>query len=359
MKRLTAVIIIAAVVAVLTGCGLSASPAADGAGADNDEKLEKFSGYVFEAFDTVISVTAYCGSQEEFDRLMATARNEFLRYHRLYDIYFTYPGMNNLRSVNDGAGITPVEVGPEITDLLLFSKHIYERTGGKINVAMGSVLSIWHTAREYNNVVPEADAILPDPDELRQAAKHCCMDDVVIDEAAGTVFLADPEMSLDVGAVAKGFATERVVQTLSEAGFERFVINAGGNVRCFGTKPGGKSWSVAVTNPGLPGYGESIGTVSVPGGSIVTSGSYQRFFACEGRRYHHIIDPDTLMPEDRYLSVTVIAEDSGFADALSTSLFNMEIGDGLKFVENLDGVEAMWVLSDGSRSYSSNFVLNN
>lgn len=359
MRRFISFILFITIAAVLTGCGLSASPDADGAGEDSGAKLEKFSGYVFEAFDTVISVTAYCESQEDFDRLMDTAQSEFLRYHRLYDIYFTYPGMNNLRSINDNAGISPVEVGPEIIDLLLFSRHIYEQTGGKVNPAMGSVLSIWHTVREYNNAVPGTDAILPDFDELRAAAEHCRMDDVVIDEAAGTVFLADPEMSLDVGAVAKGFATERVVHTLSEMGFEHFVLNAGGNVRCFGTKPGGKDWNVAVTNPGLPGYGESIGTVSVPCGSIVTSGSYQRFFAYEGRRYHHIIDPDTLMPEDRYLSVTVITEDSGFADALSTSLFNMELGDGLRFVESLDGVEAMWVLSDGKEKFSANFALSN
>lgn len=352
MRRFISVILLISIAAAVSGCGLSAS------GSSGSIPTEKFSGYIFDAFDTVITVTAYCESQEDFDSLMDVARSEFLRYHQLFDIYFTHPDMNNLRTVNDSAGIAPVEVGPEILDLLRLSRQIYEQTDGKTNVAMGSVLSLWHTAREYNGIVPESDAILPDNDALREAAKHCSIDDMVIDEAAGTVYLADAEMSLDVGAVAKGFATERVVQTLGEMGYGPFVINAGGNVRCFGTKPGGKSWSIAVTNPGLQGYGESIGTVSVPGGSIVTSGSYQRFFTYEGRRYHHIIDPDTLMPEDRYLSVTVITEDSGYADALSTALFNMEPEEGLRFVNGLEGVEAMWVLADGSREFSADFHLN-
>ena len=348
MRRAVSLLLILTIAAALTGCGSSAS---------GGTELQKFTGYVFEAFDTIITVTAYCESQEDFDRLMETAREDFVRYHRLYDIYYTYPGMNNLRTVNESAGKAPVEVGEELIGLLDFSLEMYRLTRGRVNVAMGSVLRIWHAAREYNNAVPEDQAYLPDTEELREAAKHCSIEDVVIDREAGTVFLADGEMSLDVGALAKGYATERVAQRLMKDGYGHFVINAGGNVRCCGTKPGGGSWTVAVTNPGLSGYGESLGTVSVPGGSIVTSGSYQRFFAYEGRRYHHIIDPDTLMPEDRYLSVTVITEDSGLADALSTCLFNMDVDKGREFAAGLDGVEAMWVLPDGEELFSEGFDL--
>lgn len=348
MRKATALLLIFTLAAALTGCGSSAS---DGV------RLQKYSDYVFEAFDTVISVTAYCQSEEEFERLMDTVREDFVRYHRLYDIYFTYPGMNNLRSVNESAGIAPVEVGEELLDLIEFSLDMYRRAQGRVNIAMGSVLGIWHAAREYNNAVPEDSAYLPDMETLRAAAEHCDIENVIIDRASGTVFLADAAMSLDVGALAKGYATERVAQHLLEEGYEHFVINAGGNVRCCGTKPGGEDWNVAVTNPGLPDYGESLGTVSVPGGSIVTSGSYQRFFAYEGTRYHHIIDPDTLMPENRYLSVTVITEDSGLADALSTCLFNMDIDEGRELISALGGVEAMWVLPDGEELFTEGFVL--
>lgn len=357
MKRPIALLIIIAIAAALTGCGKSAS-APTPASEPETVQLRKFSGYVFEAFDTVITVTAYCTDQAEFDALIASAQDELMRCHRLFDIYFTYPDGANLRTINENAGIAPVKTDDTVIDLLEFAKEMYALTDGRVNVAMGSVLSLWHTAREYNNAVGEAMAYLPDRDELRRAAEHCDINDLIIDPEAGTVYLADGEMSLDVGAIAKGYATERAVQRLAAEGHRCFVINAGGNVRCCGTKPDGKDWAVAVTNPGLPGHGESIGTVRVPGGSIVTSGAYQRFFSYEGRRYHHIIDKDTLFPEDRYLSVTVTTENSGYADALSTALFNMDAEEALAFAEGLDGVEAMLVLADGSEKFTDGFLAN-
>lgn len=359
-KRLTAAILIILIfAAVLSGCGKSASlpfpPAASPASPETD-KQERYSGYIFDAFDTVITVTAYCASQEEFDALLKTAEDEFTRYHRMFDIYFTYPGVNNLKTVNDNAGISPVKVSDELIDFLSFAKEMYGFTDGRMNVAMGSVLSIWHDIREYNSVMTD-DIRLPDEDELYEAAQHCRIDDIVIDSDSGTVFLKDEKMSLDVGAVAKGYATERVVELIAGGGCESFAINAGGNVRVYGTKPGGASWVVAVTNPELTGDSRALGSVDVSDCSVVTSGTYQRFFEYEGRRYHHIIDGDTLMPENRYMSVTVVTHDSGYADALSTALFNMEFDDGYAFVEGLDDVEAMWVLPDGSIVTSAGFCL--
>lgn len=356
MKKLITTLMIISIAAALTGCGVSASVAAAPEQTPSGEKLEKFSGYVFEAFDTVITVTAYCPTQEDFDGLLSLAQSEFLRYHRLYDIYYTYPDTVNLRSVNDSAGKT-VSVPPEILDILCFSKEMHTLTNGKMNIAMGSVLKIWHDVREYNNTMPN-DKRLPDMAELTAAAEHCGIDALEIDVDAGTVTLRDPLMRLDVGAVAKGYATERVAETLAELGYEHFVINAGGNVRCWGTKPNGQSWNIAVTDPQLASVGGSIGTIALESGSAVTSGSYQRFFEYEGQRYHHIIDGETLMPENRYLSVTVCTEHSDLADALSTALFNMEITEGQSFVEKQDGVEAMWVLADGTEVFSSGFVLN-
>lgn len=353
LKRLTALLLTVITAAALPGCGLSASSFFE---ENASPKLTKYTGYVFEAFDTIITVTAYCETQEAFDDLMDTAEAEFLRYHQLFDIYSASSDFNNLKTVNDGAGLAPVAVPEEIIDLLSFSKDMYTLTDGCINVAMGSVLKLWHEAREYNNAFPD-DTRLPDADALSEASKHCSIDDLIINKENGTVFLCDKEMSLDVGGIAKGFATERVVQSLKEKGYTGFVINAGGNIRTFGTKSDGKSWVIAVTNPGLPGKGEFLGTVDVDSTSVVTSGSYQRYFEYEGRRYHHIVDPVSLMPENRCLSVTVVTENSGYADALSTALFNMETEDGLAFVEKLDGVEAMWVLCDGSEIYTDGFIL--
>ena len=343
-RAAAAILMISLLAAVLTGCGGPALPA----GAEANGALQKFSGYLFDAFDTVITVTAYCKDQTQFDGYMEAAEEEFLRYHRLFDIYHTYPGMNNLKTVNDAAGRESVTVDGAILELLTLGREMYERTGGRVNVAMGSVLRIWHDIREYNTAFPD-DKRLPEREALLAAAEHCDINDMVLDAGAGAVFLRDGEMSLDVGALAKGFAAERVTELLSDMGCGHFAINAGGNVRVRGGKPGEKDWVVAVTNP-TPGGGDtSLGSVSLANGSVVTSGSYQRFFEYEGRSYHHIVDGDTLQPENRYLSVTVVTEDSGYADGLSTALFNMDWEEGFAFASGLEGVEVLWVLPDGEQ----------
>lgn len=351
-KRFVAVILVLALAAALTGCGMSAS-----APFGSKPAAEKYSKYIFDAFDTVITVTAYCESQAEFDALMQTAEEEFMRCHRLFDIYFTYPELNNLKTVNDNAGIQPVKVSAEIMDLLSFAKEMYELTDGCVNVAMGSVLKIWHDTREYALAFPD-DTRLPDMDELRAAAKHTSIDDIVLDEENGTVFLRDSEMRLDVGAVAKGYAAEKVAAALKALGYNSFAINAGGNVRIGGAKPDGSSWIVGITNPDLTDSATSLGSVKSAGGSVVTSGTYQRFFEYEGRRYHHIIDGKSLLPEERYVSLTVLTENSAYADALSTALFNMEPDAGYAFVASLDGVEAMWVDCDGEIRLTEGFPLS-
>ena len=314
----------------------------------------RFEDSFFGAFDCTISVIAYCENREDFDALLTEAESEFLRYHKLFDIYTSYPGLVNLKTVNDSAGETPVAVSPEIMDLLKLAKEMYTLTGGRVNAAMGRVLRIWHDIREYNTAFPNSP-LLPDRELLENAAEHCSMDALILDESAGTVFFADDQMSLDVGAIAKGYATECVAQKLLAEGYTSVSINAGGNVRVLGKKPDGSAWNIGITDP-EPLTGEKyLRSVPVMSGSVVTSGVYQRFFVCDGRRYHHIIDGETLYPENRYLSLSVVTENSGRADALSTALFNTDYEEGAKFVAETEGLEAMWIFPDGTVKYSDGF----
>lgn len=354
MRKLRAAVPALLCALLLAGCGGAA--AEPKTASVPEPEMEKFTGTIYDAFDTIITVTAYCDSQERFDALMDTAEAEFLRCHRLFDIYFTYPGMNNLKTVNDSAGTAPVEVTEDILSLLELAKEMHSLTGGAVNVAMGSVLQLWHDVREYSLAFPE-DARLPDPEALKAAAAHASPEDLILDREAGTVFLRDAEMRLDVGAVAKGYAVEQVARTLLAQGYESAAINAGGNVRVLGPKPDGSPWLVGVTNPDMTSGQVSLGTVECTGGSVVTSGTYQRFFEYEGRRYHHIIDGETLMPENRWSSLTVLTEDSARADALSTALFNMDYGEGAALVASLEGVEAMWVTPEGEILLSPGFSL--
>ncbi|MBS6282034.1 MAG: FAD:protein FMN transferase [Clostridiales bacterium] len=307
-----------------------------------------------DVFDTVTTLVAYGGTGEDFSAEAGRIHAELLDYHRLYDIYNDYPGLNNLKTVNDRAGEAPVEVDRRIIDLLLEAREMYGVTGGKVNVAFGSVLSIWHDYREAGILDPER-AALPPMEALRAAAEHTDPEAVVIDEERSTVYLADPAMSLDVGAIAKGYAAQRVCDSARARGVESLLLSVGGNVCAIGSRLGADDpWPVGVENP-FPGEGGYLHTLRIAGQNLVTSGSYQRYYTVDGRDYHHIIDPDTLMPADYFVSVTVLADDSGKADALSTALFNLPYEAGKELAESLDGVEAFWVEPDGTEHCTDGF----
>ena len=317
-------------------------------------KLQKYNAYSFDYFDTVTTVTGFAESQEEFDKLSAEILSELGEYHRLFTIYHRFEGMENLCTVNeltDGAHRT-VKVDRRIIDLLLYAKEMYVKTNGKVNIAMGSVLSIWHDCRELGMDEPW-NAKLPPMDKLTEAAAHTDINCLVIDEENATVTITDPEMTLDVGAIAKGYAVEMVGRSLEEKGITGYVINVGGNVRTVGAKENGTPWTVGIENPDEDAEDPYFAYLYLNGQSLVTSGSYQRYYVVDGKRYHHIIDPDTLMPEDLYLSVSVVCKSSADGDALSTALFCMTPEDGLALIESIPGVEAHWVQNDGTRHTSS------
>lgn len=294
-------------------------------------------------FDTVTTVTAFADDADVFHEKTQALYETLLHYHRLFDIYRDYDGLNNLKTVNDAAGKSPVAVDEAIIALLKDCVNYYELTDGRVNVAMGSVLSLWHEARETG--------VLPAEQALSEAALHTDITKLVIDEEKGTVYLADAAMRLDVGAIAKGWAAQKI----AEAAPKGYLLSIGGNVCATGPKQTGAPWVVGIQDPD---GGESyLQTVALERGSAVTSGDYQRFFEVDGRRYHHIIDPDTLQPGAYWRSVTVICGDSALADALSTALFILPLERG-KALLLKTGAEAMWLSADGMRYYSDGFQKN-
>ena len=319
-------------------------------------KPRSYTAYSFDYFDTVTTVVGYAADQAEFDRISADILSELGEYHRLFTTYHRYEGLENLCTVNelvDGAHRT-VTVDRRIIDMLLYAREMYDKTGGAVNIAMGSVLSIWHDYREEGMNDPAA-AKLPPMERLQAAAAHTDIGVLLIDEEACTVTLTDPEARLDVGAIAKGYAVEMVARSLEERGISGYVLNVGGNVRTVGTKPTGEPWLVGIENPGEDPEVPYLAYLDLADLSLVTSGSYQRYYVVDGERYHHIIDPDTLMPAGGYLSVSVITPSSADGDALSTALFCMSPEQGSALIESLPNTEAMWVLADGTRQYSSGF----
>ncbi len=320
----------------------------------NTTKTERFEAQFTDVFDTVTNIIGYGESQETFTQQVSELKEQFDYYNQLYDIYNDYDGVNNIKTINDNAGKEPVKVAPEIIDLLKLGKEAYVETNGQVNIAYGSVLSLWHDYREAGLNNP-TKAELPPMEEIEAKAAHTDINQLIIDEEASMVYLADAEMSLDVGSIGKGYAVQKVADYAKAHNMNHLLISAGGNVCVVGAKEDGEGWSVGVQNPDLSSDKEYVQKVKLQDMSIVTSGNYQRYYEVAGKRYCHIIDPDTMMPAEHMASVSVIMKDSGKADAMSTALFNMDYEEGKALVESMDGVEAMWILEDGSIQYSSGF----
>ena len=311
------------------------------------EAQKQYSATFLTVFDTVTTILGRDSSEEAFTQKAQAVHDELLRYHQLFDIYNEYEGLNNLKTINDHPG-EAVAVDRAVIDLLLDCKAYYELTKGRVNAAMGSVLYLWHEARE-DGLNDFANACLPDGDALAEAAKHASWDSVVIDVENSTVTVTDPMLRLDVGAIAKGWSVQRAAETAPEG----LLISVGGNVCATGPKDAsGTPWVVGVQDP--DGGDNYLHTLYLTKGSMVTSGDYQRAYMVDGEIYHHIIDPDTLYPGKLWRAVTVVCPDSGLADALSTALFLLPIEEGQKLLDECES-EAMWVDAGGNMYYSTGF----
>lgn len=339
MKRLA--ICLAAVTVLLSGCQ---------AFARQDTPI-RFSHVYLEYFDTVTTVVGYETDQAVFDANCEKIAALLTDYHRLFDIYYRYDGMDNLCTLNANAGKSPLVLDDRILDMLEFSQQMHTLTGGKVNIAMGRVLRVWHDYRTEGTADP-AHAALPTEEELQSAACHSDIGNMIIDREAGTAYLADPEMQLDVGAIGKGYAAECIAREMAQMGLSHYVLNIGGNIRAVGTDADGNAWLAGIQTPDEDGYSYKV---SLSGQALVTSGDYQRYYTVNGVRYHHIIDPDTNMPCHTFRSVSVLCDDSGLGDALSTALFNMTYEEGRALAEQLPSCEVLWILSDGSMRCTDGF----
>lgn len=300
-------------------------------------KKQVFQVVYLDVFDTVTTIRGYDTSQQAFNEKANAVHRELQEYHRLFDIYHECPG--GVSEINRQAGVAAVPVDERVMALLLDCREYYQLTGGNVNAAMGSVLRLWHEARELGMENPELAAV-PDWDALTAAAEHIDFDNVILDADAGTIFLCDPLQQLDVGAIAKGWTAQQVSQLLPEG----FLLNLGGNICARGSKPDGSSWVIGIQDP--DNAAQNLCTVGLADTCAVTSGDYQRYFIADGQVYHHIIDPETLFPAGYWRSVTVLCPDSGLADCLSTALFLLPLEEGTALAEQCSA-QVMWVNAAG------------
>ncbi|MBQ9975336.1 MAG: FAD:protein FMN transferase [Clostridia bacterium] len=300
---------------------------------------KKYSTQIWSTFDTVVDVSGYFESEEEWSRARSLIEETLFYYDDLLNAYEDADFIN-LKAINESSGKT-LEISRELYDFLTFAKEMEKKTDGALITAFGSVTGLW---KDFIN-----GGELPDKKELEGAFAHTSSDMVLLEDNPYRVTLLDPDVRVDAGSLAKGWVGDRLREVLEAEGFDSLIINLGGNVVAIGSKKG-KPWSVGIRSP----EGSLFDTVEVSDLSVVTSGNYERVREYNGILYHHIISPDTLYPADCFPSVTVIPPSSATADALSTALFVLPLEEGKALLEKFPEASAVWITDNGA-VYSDNY----
>lgn len=262
---------------------------------------------------------------------------------------------SEVSQINQNAGVQPVVVSSELMEMVKIGLGYASDSNGLFDVSIGSLVDLWGIGTENAKVPNEA--------ELKESMATVDYKNIVIDEASKSVYLKEPGMIMDLGALAKGYIADRVKDLILEKGFDAAIVNLGGNVLTVGTKPNADFWRIGVRDPRSDTVTE-MGILNLEDNSIVSSGVYERFFLEGEMRYHHILNPKTGYPEQNdIMSVSIVSKNSVDGDALSTTAFLMGLEDGLKYVESLEGIDAVVVMSDLSvyitSGLSEKFVIVN
>lgn len=281
---------------------------------------------------TLVEVSI-AGNGKEAKSAVQAVFDEFKRIEDLTS--FHKP--SEIGKINDLAGTRPVAVSPEVLELVEKSLQMAELTDGAFDPTIGVITNIWH----FSAGQPR----LPSPEEISEQLGKVNWRKIEINKQAGTVFLSEKGMMMDLGGIAKGYALLKSRDVLSRLNIRSALVNAGGDILAIGGKEPGKPWRVGVQHPRKTDA--MIAVANLADRLIITSGDYERFFRENNNRYHHILDPKTGYPTQGLQSVTIITPDNGYSDGLSTAVFVLGLEKGSRFLEQRPNTDALLVDSDG------------
>ena len=317
--------------------GLATSAVACGRGGA-DAKIVARSGL---AMGSSLTLMAWTDDEDGANRAFELAFSEFERLDGLLSVWKEGSDVTHL---NQAAGKGPVPIGPDTLTVLQAARDVSDWTHGKFDVTFGALSDIWKFDQDQDDTVPDRAAIearLPLIDYRR----------LVIDARGGTAVLQRAGMRAHLGGIGKGYAVDRTVALLREAGLRDFSIQAGGDMYVAGMR-GNRAWRLGIADPRAPD-GAVFARVELTDSTFSTSGDYERSFIKDGVRYHHILDPQTGEPCRLTRSVTIVAKTALQADGLSTGVFLLGPDEGMKLVERLRDVEAVIVGADNKVHISS------
>ncbi len=255
-----------------------------------------------------------------------------------------------LDKVNEMSGKEAVVVGKDTFSIVESGLYYSKISNGNFDITIGPIVKLWGIGSE--------SARVPSEKEITEKKSLINYNDIVLNNEKNSIFLKKPNMIIDLGGIAKGYAADEMKNLLADNGVKSAMINLGGNLYILGNKPNGNQWKIGIQNPN-GNANDTVGNILVNDKSIVTSGTYERFLEVDGKVYHHILDPKTGYPyESDLLSATIISDTSLAGDGLSTSTFALGREKGLEFINSLENIEAIFITKD-NEVYLTNGLKNN
>lgn len=298
---------------------------------------------------TTVGVTLYeNGSEEVLDKV-------FKRVQEIENLVSINKEETEIDKLNENAGISPVKLSDTSFEIIEKALYYSKLSTGGYDLTVGPLVKLWNIG------LPEAK--VPTQEEINEVIKNIDYTKVVLNKDTKEVFLSQKGMLLDLGSIAKGYAADEIVKILKEENINSAIIDLGGNIYALGFKEGNKNWKIGIQNP-FDNRGKIVGSLEVSNKTVVTSGVYERYIEQDGQTYHHILNPETGYPyETDIAGVSIIADKSIDGDALSTLVFTKGLEKGLELVENIDGVDAIFITNNKevyvTKDLKDNFKITN
>jgi len=297
---------------------------------------------------TIVQIKVPVRSKEEARRAEEAVKKAFAEIGRVEDTFSVFKVDSPISRINRDAAEMPVAATGEILDLIERAIEYNKKTEGAFDITVKPLVDLWHHARISQK--------LPADEEVKKALEKVGSQYILVDRANGTIGFKKEGMGIDLGGVAKGYATDRAIEILKANGIKAAIVNSGGDMYCLGTRSRKRPWKVGIQHP--RDKEKVFAEVKLKDAAIDTSGDYEKFFTLNGRRYAHIIDPRTGYPTgDGTVSATIIAKEAAVADMLATAACVLG-KDSLRIINSMNGVDAILIYKekDGLADAMSNGI---
>lgn len=287
-------------------------------------------------------ITVEALSEVETDYFLKMAVDEISRIETLLS---TYKPHSETNLINEKAGIAPVVVSKETFALIARSKKISEITQGAFDITYGSLdKRFWNFDTQMTT--------LPDREFAQKSIALINYKNIELNPSENSVFLKNKGMRIGFGGIGKGYAAESAKNLLKKNGVKAGIINASGDLSCWGIPENGKPWTIGIAHPDFSNL--HFSTLEVTDLAVATSGNYEKFVMIDGKKYSHTIDPKTGFPIHGIKSVTVISPNAEISDAFATPISIMGINAGLSLINQMKEIDCIIIDDDNNMHHSNN-----